>query len=61
MLGTLARRIFRILFGLVLPIGLVTMLVKGFVPGLLTTWAIPVAGMTVSWGMYELALKTKQA
>lgn len=56
MLVTLARRIFWILFGLALPVGIVLMIRYGMVTGLLLMWAIPVAGMFISLLLYLLSL-----
>ena len=56
MLVTFARRIFWILFGLALPVGIVLMIRYSMVTGLLLMWAIPVAGMFISLLLYLLSL-----
>ena len=56
MLEAFARRIFWILFGLALPVGIVLMIRYGMVTGMLLMWAIPVAGMFISLVLYLLSL-----
>ena len=56
MLETLVRRIFWILFGLALPVGIVFMIRYGLAIGLLLMWTIPVAGMFISLLLYLLSL-----